>query len=137
LARDASSRVAELLKDVRGPDGIKVRIIEDGRPDEVILPVMAVRLLLDILRAMAQGNAVSIMPIHAELTTQQAAHCLNVSRPFLVNLLNQGKIQHHKTGTHRRIKLSDLLDYKRKTEEEQNKALEELAAEAQKLNMGY
>ncbi len=142
LALAASARVAAMLKGAHSsPEGIEVRVVgkglEDGTPDAVILPVTAVRLLLDILREMARGNAVSIMPIHAELTTQQAADFLNVSRPFLVGLLKQGKIHHLKVGTHRRIKFSDLKDYKIKQEQEQNQIMEKLAAEAQRLNLGY
>ena len=137
LAKSASTRVAELLKDSAHADSIKVRVIEDGRPDEVILPVMAVRMLLDILREMAQGNAVSIIPVHAELTTQQAADFLNVSRPFFIQLLNQRKMKFTKVGTHRRVKFQDLLAYKKELEIQQDQLLSDLAKEAQELGMGY
>jgi excisionase family DNA binding protein len=109
--------------------------LEDGK--QLVLPKAATRLLRHILMEMSLGNAVTIFPIHAELTTQEAADYLNVSRPYLVRLLESKSISFHKVGTHRRIKFSDLENYRKSAEEERKTAMEELAAQAQELGMGY
>lgn len=108
-----------------------------GQSRSVIVPREAFELFLELLGQMANGNAVTIVPIHAELTTQQAADYLNVSRPYLVGLLKAGKIEHRKVGTHRRIKFADLMKYKQDDYAERRAALDELAAEAQRLKLGY
>jgi excisionase family DNA binding protein len=103
----------------------------------VELPTSALRLLVDILSELADGNAVKVVPIHAELTTQEAADLMNVSRPHLVKLLETGDLPFHKTGKHRRVRFSDLMTYKVAQERASAAAMEELAAQAQALQMGY
>jgi excisionase family DNA binding protein len=109
----------------------------NGETDDLIMPGYAINLLLDILTEMSKGNAITVMPIHAELSTQETAELLNVSRPHLVELLEQGKIPFRKVGTHRRVLAKDVFDYKQRIDEDRLKALDELAAQAQELDMGY
>lgn len=103
----------------------------------VDLPASAVAALVSILTEMAAGNAVTLTPVHAELTTQEAAELLNVSRPFLCKLLDEKKIPFRKVGTHRRVLFSDLSAYKKKSDEARAQVLADLAADAQESKMGY
>ena len=92
---------------------------------------------MDILAQLADGNAVKVVPIHAELTTQEAADLLNVSRPHLVRLLEDGMLPFHKTGKHRRIRFADLMQFKGRRDQASEQAMEELTTQAQELGMGY
>lgn len=107
-----------------------------GAQESVELPTSAVRLLIELLAEMANGNAVHLIPVHAELTTQEAADILKVSRPFLVKLLDSGEIPFHKIGTHRRVLYRDVAAYKQQIDQQRETALDELAAQAQKFGMG-
>jgi excisionase family DNA binding protein len=136
LAEESSRRLIRLMGKRRR--NLRVSVQSDDETEEnVAIPVSAFRLLTDILTQMAQGNAVTLIPVHAELTTQQAADLLNVSRPFLIGLIEEGKIPHRKVGTHRRIRFQDLMDYKRLVDRDRLATLEELSTQAQQLGMGY
>lgn len=105
--------------------------------DDLVLPGHAVELLLDILSEMSRGNAISILPIHTELSTQEAATLLNVSRPFLVKLLDSKQIPHHKVGSHRRVFAKDVINYKQQIDIDRQESLDQLASLSQELGMGY
>ena len=111
IAREASRMLAPYIDHL---ENLRFQVGEDRKASQKLsLPASAIRLLLDLLTEMAAGNAVTLIPVHAQLTTQQAADALNVSRPFLVSLLEEGKIPHVKVGTHRRILFEDLMRYKK------------------------
>ncbi|HEY4090935.1 MAG TPA: helix-turn-helix domain-containing protein [Luteibacter sp.] len=132
LARSSSRLLAACLG-----QGESARLrVHDGN-DVIEVPVSALRLLVDILANMAEGRAVGLMPKNAELTTQQAAELLNVSRPFLISLIESGQIECHMVGTHRRIYARDVMAYKARRDAEGREAMEALAAQAQELGMGY
>jgi excisionase family DNA binding protein len=134
LARQSSHSLSPFIK---GMGGVNAHFEGENINVEVTLPSGALRQLVEILTNMAMGRAVSILPVNAELTTQQAADLINVSRPFLVKLLREGKIPCHKVGTHRRVYLKDLLSYKREIDSAREENLDELTRQAQELNMDY
>lgn len=107
----------------------------DSKTHTIELPTSALTMLIDILGELAAGNAVQIVPVHAELTTQEAANMLNVSRPHMVKLLEEGKLPFHKTGRHRRVMFADLMTYKKARERESLDAMQALAEQAQDLGM--
>ncbi|WP_028622219.1 helix-turn-helix domain-containing protein [Pseudomonas sp. Ant30-3] len=116
----------------------RIELVDGEQQRQVVeLPTYAFRLLGEILSELALGNTVRVVPIHAELTTQEGADLLNVSRPHLVKLLDDGVMPHTKTGRHRRIKFADLMEYKNRREQDSHAILDELAAQAQELGMGY
>lgn len=116
-------------------EGVRhLKIVEaDGSEETAAIPAAAYRLFIDILTQMSQGNAVTIIPIHAELTTQEAADLINVSRPFLIKQLEEGIIPYYKVGKHRRIRFTDLMEYKTNIDAARSKVLDELVEESQKL----
>ena len=107
-----------------GPDGSRIEV-----------PASVHQLLAAVVHELARGNAVTIAPVQAELTTQQAADLLNVSRPFLVNLLESGTIPFHRVGTHRRVSLQDLMAYRHARSQERRTALAEIARDGQELGL--
>jgi excisionase family DNA binding protein len=110
---------------------------EKNEAHNVELPTSALRLLIDILAELAVGNAVKVVPVHAELTTQEAADLLNVSRPHLIKLLESGELSYHKTGKHRRVRFADLMEYKNRRDAASEQAMTLLAEQAQVLRTGY
>src|ERR1700722_13211039 len=136
LAQESSRRLAKILGARK--KNVRFHIQQDDAPEEAIaIPLPAFRLLADILTEMAKGNAVTLIPVHAELTTQQAADLLNVSRPYLVSLLESGVIPYRKIGTRRRVLFEHLMAYKRAEDAKRMEALNELTRQAQELNLGY
>src|SRR5262245_55033357 len=136
LARESSRRLASHNLGRRA--SVRLLVVDDEQEAETVaVPASALRLFLHLLTEMSQGNAVPLLPTHAELTTQQAADLLHVSRPYLVKLLDEGRIPCRTVGKYRRVRFDDLMAYKRKDDDARAKVLDQLTAEAQELGMGY
>ena len=135
IARESSRTLAAVLETRVEAQQIELTTPEGSK--QVMVPVSALRMLVEILTQIGSGNAVKIIPIHAELTTQEAADLLNVSRPFLIEALERDEIPYRKVGTHRRIRYEDVLAYKERIDAERKQTLDELAAQAQELKLGY
>jgi excisionase family DNA binding protein len=118
----------------------RIALLDDegeGRPPELELPPKVLRLFADMLGLMAKRQPFTLMPQGHELTTQEAAAFLNVSRPFVVKELEDGKIPFRRVGRHRRIQFEDLIKYLNESRQKSEDALQELADQAQELGMGY
>ena len=137
IAKESSRKLAPLA--AASPRTVEVRVTaaDTRKGQKIRLPSSAFLLLMRILTEMSQGNAVTLMPIHAQLTTQQAAELLGVSRPFLIKELEKKRIPFQIVGTHRRIAYKDLMDYKQTCRGNHNRAMDELVRQAQDLKMGY
>ncbi|MEV5749881.1 helix-turn-helix domain-containing protein [Actinoallomurus sp. NPDC052308] len=132
LAERAKRRIADYL--TSHPNAQQILVTgELAGEDALVLPREVVDMVAFILIQAAQGRGVNVMPLKAELTTQQAADILNVSRPYLIGLLEDGKIPYRLVGRHRRIKYEDLLDYQRRDDAERRAAADELSVLGQEL----
>ncbi|MBO9482836.1 helix-turn-helix domain-containing protein [Salinisphaera sp. G21_0] len=136
IAQECSREISAYLETGGETQQIDISA-RDGKKHAISIPTRALSLLADILAQLGQGNAVKIIPIHAELTTQEAADILNVSRPYLVRMLEHGEIPHHKVGRHRRVRYQDLMDYKMAVDARRSSALDELSALSQKYDPEY
>ncbi len=110
---------------------------EGGVTGQVKVPASVLRLLSAALSEMSCGNGVSLLPLNAELTTQQAADLLNVSRPYLVGLLEKGEMPFRLVGNQRRVRLQEVMAYKARTDIDRRAALNELAQLGQEIGVGY
>ncbi|MBL9187632.1 MAG: helix-turn-helix domain-containing protein [Opitutaceae bacterium] len=138
LARKSSRTLLGLLQQARsGLPQLTFPVRGQRAAETVPLPAAAAPLIAQILSQLARGNAVTVIPIHSELTTQQAADLLGVSRPHLVGLLQEKKVPFRKVGSHRRVRFSDLMAFKSAEDAARQKALDALAAQAQELKLGY
>lgn len=132
VANRAARRIRDYLQSNPGEQTITVEV-EVGEDEALVVPRPAAVLLAQVLGMLAQGLGVRIMPDRAMLTTQQAADALNVSRPYLIALLERGDIPYTKVGTHRRVAFGDLLEYKRKDDKERRAAAADLTTLSDEL----
>jgi len=134
-AKESCRRLVALLTE---QDDAPFQVSKKGTKSKgVVVPESAIHVLVNTLSELGKGHRVQVVPMKEELTTQEAADFLKVSRPYLVRLLDEKKIPSRKVGTHRRVLYEDLQKYKEQDTEERLRVLAELTEQAQKLNMGY
>jgi excisionase family DNA binding protein len=136
-ALTAKQAIAQHLRAAEGRQTVSVRLQDaNGDTDQSLpLPASATKLLLDVLTHIANGNAVIVLPVHREISTQQAADLLNVSRPHLIHMLERGQLPYRQVGTRRKVQLKDVLDFKARLAEERRRVLDELTAQAEELGL--
>jgi len=135
VAHDALVYVKSYLAEHRAQRQVRLVVDDDHGHDALVVPRAAVELLAGVLAHMAAGRGVSVVPSDAELTTQEAADLLNVSRPFLIGLLDAGEIDYRRVGKHRRVKAASLLDYMRADDQRRRGAADELTALSQEMGL--
>jgi excisionase family DNA binding protein len=134
-AKQAEETSRLLSSRLRSKTPLRLRVVGAPEDETVILPASALKMLVGILDEMGRGNTVTVIPVHAELTTQEAADMLNISRPSLIQMLDEGRIEFRKVGTHRRVRFESVMAYKRKVHAERLAALNELAAYDQEIGI--
>ncbi len=132
LARIASSKIIPFVREQLSQT---VRLTFANGQESIVLPASSLALFNSILEAMAAGHGIMIYPQLAELTTVEAADMLNVSRPYLIKLLEAGDIPYHKVGRHRRIRLDDLMNYKERIDRDREAILDQMVREAEELGL--
>jgi excisionase family DNA binding protein len=139
VAAEASEALRDLIGSMPNEGAARVRVSADGNEEGVTMtvPREALELFAELLGHLAMGDGVTVVPAHAELSTFEAAELLNVSRPFVIGLLEAGKIPFRMVGTHRRIRLTDLMVYKQQDDARRDEALAALTRQAQDLGLGY
>jgi excisionase family DNA binding protein len=133
IAGAAATRIQDYL--ARHADEATVNLRVDGAAEELTVPREAVTALSQVLVYLAAGQDVSVFPSATELTTQQAADLLHVSRPYLIGLLESGEIDYRKVGSHRRVPMESLLSYRRRDDARRREAADALSAETRELGL--
>ncbi|MBF38873.1 helix-turn-helix domain-containing protein [Idiomarina sp. UBA4520] len=136
LAKLCGQELAAVLETKGSAQSLTINS-SSGEAKQIEIPVSALRLMVDVLTELGEGNAVKLMPIHMELTTQEAADLLNISRPTLIKLLDEQAIPYHRVGNRRKVKFTDIRAYQDKLREERLKSLDELSQLDQELRLGY
>lgn len=134
LAKESTKKIAEL--NTEGTDHVAKLVIDNKRMEIKLSKSMFIA-LTKLLQEMAAGKAVMLIPVDAEFTTQEAADLLNVSRPYFVKLLDDGKIPCRTVGRYRRVRYEDLMKYKQLADAKRQSAMDSLVAQAQELGLGY
>lgn len=132
LAKRATST---LQRAIERSESVSLTVSRAGSEETLEIPEAAIDLLAEVLEELAKGHAVTVTPVDTEVSTQKAADLLNVSRPYLIELLEAGKIRFRKVGSHRRIRLSDVVEYRARMDAEADRAFAELAELSQRLGL--
>ncbi len=136
LAREEERPAIKRIEDLyERQSGWTVKFTGPAGEETIVLPETVARAFRQVVHALAKGEAVSIVPVHKELTTQQAADLLNVSRQYLVRLLDGGEIPFHKVGTHRRVTFGDVMAYKQRRDRKRRKNLADLTRMSQDMGL--
>ena len=135
MARVAQRCIMEALDHSRAA-AIKLTT-DSGEHPTIELPPAALQVIGQLLGALSEGSAVTLMPAKQEFTTVEAANFLNVSRPFVIKEIDAGRLQHRMVGSHRRILFEDLLTYAQEMRKQQSQALERMADNARELGLDY
>lgn len=130
--KEELNEIIELVKKISNMDKF---IMTKADGEAIVLPQVVSQVLYEIITILSQGGSMTIIPMDKELTTQQAADILNVSRPYLVKLLENDIIPYHKTGTHRKILMKDLIVYKHQVSKKRKAKLSEMIDLSQELGL--
>ena len=131
-----ASQAASLMASALTAKGLPFTVRRDGQDVRVDLSPSVGQLVLDVLTHVGRGRMVTVVPYDADLTTKEAADLLNVSRPHLTKLLTDGRIPHHKVGSHRRVRAEDVIAFRERREAERSDALDELQRLGQEFDAG-
>lgn len=132
LARTACSKIIPFVREQK-PQTVHLSFADGQEP--IVLPAGSLEMFNSILEAMAAGHGVMVFPQHAELTTMEAADILNVSRPYLIKLLEADEIPFHKVGRHRRVRIQDVMQYKEDIDRRREAILDQMVAEAEEMGL--
>jgi excisionase family DNA binding protein len=135
MARSAQRRIMKALS--RSRTAAITLTTADGEHPSIELPPAALKLIGQLLGAMSEGRPITLKPSKQEFSTVEAADFLNVSRPFVIKEIDEGRLPHRKVGTHRRVAVEDLLDYAREMRKRQEHALDKMAENARELGLDY
>ena len=135
VARTSSAALAPMLLE-NGQSEAHLRFVGKGpQVSDIVLPPSAVRILLSALQEMAKGHSVTLLPVDTEITTQQAAELMRISRPSLIKMLDEKKLPYRKVGAHRRVRYDDVVHYLETERARRKKVMEELVAETESLGL--
>jgi excisionase family DNA binding protein len=132
---NAAAAAARALARFSSAPRVKISVEGDSAPSDVVLPADIFAQIIDLLSKIANGHAVSIVPVDAELTTQQAAHYLNVSRPHIIKLIERGELSHRMVGTHRKLPVREVLAYGNRSQLAQEEALRGISLLEEELGL--